>query len=132
MKYKTRQKELLYTYFVEHKHVCISAQELKDIFKEERIGLTTIYRSLQDLENDGVIRKYTNEHNNSASYEYVEDKGCSHGHYHLKCTSCDAIMHLECSSFENLKHHIEQEHQFIINPMKTTIYGLCLDCSSKQ
>lgn len=132
MKYRTKQKELIHSFFIKHRSNCVTALELKDIFQDEKIGLTTIYRCLQALEEENVIRKFISEHSNSATYEFIENDKYSNSHYHLKCTNCDNIIHLECSNFTNLSSHIAKEHQFAIDPMKTTIYGTCASCENKQ
>lgn len=129
MKYKTKQKELIHSYFIKHKGLCVTALDLKEAYKDEKIGLTTIYRCLQELQKEEIIRKFTNVHTNSAAYEYIENEKYSNAHYHLKCTNCNTIVHLECSNFKNLSTHIATEHHFTINPTKTTIYGLCKNCT---
>lgn len=131
MKYQTKQKELILSYFKDHKSTCITALQLKEEFENQKIGLTTIYRCLQQLEKENVIRKYNIEHSTSAVYEYVNHSHNSDTHYHLKCTECDSIIHLECNNFIELTSHIANEHHFMINPCKTTIYGICEECANK-
>lgn len=131
MKYKTKQKELLYFYFLEHQDSCLTAQELKHIFKEQKIGLTTIYRCLQELEEEHIIHRYIGEKNRSSTYQYHKNIKDVDSHYHLQCTKCHALIHLECDSIKTLTNHIEIEHHFRIDPMKTTIYGLCNQCAKQ-
>ncbi len=124
MKYKTKQKELIYNYFIKSKGD-ITAMELKEVFKG-KIGLTTIYRCLQELEKDHIIHKYTNGLTHCATYEYIPHNATNH--YHLQCLQCHTIIHLECSTFQEVASHIEHEHHFTMSPTKTTIYGLCEHC----
>lgn len=92
----------------------------------ERIGRTTVYRQLERLLGEGVIRKSTVDGAGSC-YSAVSEH-CEE-HYHLICTVCGKLAHLSCDHVEELIHHIRQEHGFTVDPARTTFYGLCAACA---
>jgi len=83
------------------------------------VNKTTVYRSLERLENDQLICKH-NLVNNELAYELRE-----HHHDHLVCSSCHKVQTTECqitipqelSNFKISHHHL-------------TLYGLCSECQS--
>lgn len=129
MKYNTKQKQSIIDYLKANMEKCLTVFDIKNYFDEKNIeiGQTTIYRCLDELEKNNKIIKYTNDI--SASYQYVEDD--CHLHFHLKCTVCLKLIHLDCLELNNLESHIKQEHKFKIDNSKTVIYGICPKCLEK-
>jgi len=69
---------------------------VEDIFKKAHvmnpsIGLTTVYRTLDLLEQMGMLQKYVFG-NGKARYELSSNKKGSKFHHHLICVSCKAIV----------------------------------------
>jgi Fur family ferric uptake transcriptional regulator len=104
-----------------------------DIFKSldnknMHVGLTTIYRSLEDLENKGIITKYFDD-SKKAYYKLIEN--CqSVVHFYLKCVKCNKIEHVDCECIEEFKAHILNKHKFNANFENIVITGLCNKCRS--
>lgn len=131
MAYNTRQKEAILNCLKElaGRHVC--AVDIVDYLSRsgDKVGLTTVYRRLEQLVEEGVVRKYVTE-GSSACYQYVDGEHCGE-HFHLKCESCGKLIHLRCRTMERLSSHILEEHGFLSNPGRTTLYGVCGDCREK-
>ena len=104
-----------------------------DIFKSldasnNHVGLTTIYRSLDDLEGKGIITKYYDD-SKKAYYKLIEN--CqSVVHFYLKCVKCNKIEHVDCQCIEDFKKHILNKHKFSANFENIVISGLCSKCKS--
>lgn len=131
--YKTKQKAEITAYLMsmsgEHVTVNDICQHFTDMGKS--IGVTTVYRQLDKLVEEGLVNKYTVDSKSSACYEYVETDKNMHGHiqcYHCKCDRCGKLIHLHCGEVEELMEHIDKNHQFMINPRRTVFYGLCDEC----
>lgn len=126
--YKTKTKELV---LEEVKK--LNSFTANDIFKgldeqNKHVGLTTIYRSLEELENKGVITKYFDDAK-KAYYKVIEN--CqSVVHFYLKCTKCNKIEHVDCECISDFKKHVEFQHKFSINIENIVISGLCSKCKS--
>ena len=124
-KYNTKQKEELLQYLKDNKNSFVSAEDIEKYVEKEKIniGLTTIYRFLNSLEEQGKLRVELKEH--TKFYQYISED-CEN-HYHLKCKECGQITHLDCEELEEIKEHIFKDHKFIIDS-KFEIYGLCNKC----
>ena len=100
----------------------------KDIYEEldHEIGLTTIYRFIETLENEGTILRVSNE-NKSARYQYVTP--CDEAdHFYLKCEKCGKLTHIDCEEVKGLMAHISGEHHFFPTDTHIIINGFCGDC----
>lgn len=125
--YKTRQRELILNYLIENKNHHVIAD---DIAEHLSVGKSTVYRYLDKLVNDGIVRKYNIADGKSACYQYCENTDC-HNHYHFKCNECGNLFHIECSHIDNMTQHIYKSHRFNVDLCKTVIYGICESCSKK-
>jgi len=131
-KYKTKQKELLLQYFESRPGVHITAGEVCSYFKEQGalIGQSTIYRQLEHLVDEQILKKYVIDANSPACFEYLPD----HTHcdtdtcFHCKCEKCGKLIHLQCDEVEKLQKHMLEKHHFQLDPVRTVFYGRCEDC----
>lgn len=105
-----------------------SAEEVRAYLVErgETIGLTTVYRRLERMEERGEVRRIAGV-GGSFCYQYVADGDCS-DHYHLYCTVCGRTEHLSCGEIDLLCSHIARDHAFSIDPTRTVLYGRCANC----
>ena len=131
-KYKTKQREILIDYFESVPGVHITASNVCEYFKKHGapIGQSTIYRQLERLVDEGIIKKYIIDGSTPACFEYVgagshaDADAC----VHCKCEKCGKLIHLHCDEVEVLQGHLLSEHQFKLDPVRTVFYGLCEDC----
>ncbi len=128
--YKTKQKEQVLDYLRTHAGQHVTAQELSRHLTDsgKPVGTATIYRCLDHLVTDGVLRKYTIDSRTGACYEYVPLSGSCSKHYHLKCMQCDRLYHVECEHLAELDSHVLEHHGFAIDHSKTVLYGICQVC----
>ena len=66
--------------------------------------------------------------------DFFREKGISVGTttYHCKCEKCGKLIHLQCNEIESLKQHMQQHHDFQMDPHRTVFYGICGECSKKE
>ena len=127
MTYNTKQKDIIINYLIKNKDKCLTINQIYNyINKNNKIGLTTIYRFLNKLESESLIKKYTDK--KEATYQYINNVECKN-HIHLKCLKCNQIIHLDCNEAIKLSKHISDEHKFIID---STIFGLCKECQNEK
>ena len=74
--YNTRQKENLLTYLINNKNKHTNVQEISAFLSSEGtpVGVATIYRQLDRLVEQGLVRKYAFDGKTSACYQYIEDE----------------------------------------------------------
>ena len=131
--YKTKQRARLLEYLRTVQGTHITANDVCNHFKNQdsSIGQSTIYRQLEKLVDEGLLKKYIVDSNSPACFEYVEadshvgESVC----FHCKCEKCGALIHLHCDMLEEIEGHLSEEHDFKINTARTVFYGLCSNCS---
>lgn len=126
MNYKTRQSELILEYIKQNANRHLTAEEISDGLKS-KVGKTTVYRNLERLCEQGVVRKYILTDGSSACYQYIDCAQLSR-HFHLKCLKCGRLLHLECEHLKEIDEHIKTEHGFVVDPTRTVFYGTCMEC----
>ena len=132
MPYSTKQQQAVLRCLESRESEALSAQELAEELRREgfSVGLATIYRQLERLEEAGVVHKVNTE--SGAFYLY-----CSHGEgrrdcFLLKCQRCGRIRHLDCDHLKDLDEHLETAHHFRIDPRRTLFTGLCEECAREE
>ncbi|MBU2437819.1 MAG: transcriptional repressor [Acidobacteria bacterium] len=109
----------------------------KDIYsalhaRDPRIGLTTIYRTLDLLQTIGFVHKIVMK-DGQARYELRPDKGVDH-HHHLICNRCGRI--IDYSEFEKeelelikkTENRLSKKYKFYILDHSIEFFGLCEEC----
>ena len=106
-----------------------SAQDLHAMLRDrgERVGLTTVYRTLQGLADAGeidVMRPPGGEH----LY-----RRCSQGHHHhLVCRSCGRTVEVAGPAVESWADKVAGQHGFVDVSHTMEIFGTCPECAGKR
>lgn len=133
--YRTNQKELVLEYMQAHPQEHFTAADLFAYFKQtgRNIGLTTIYRHLDRLLEEGVVVKSVVDESTPACYELSGHDGTQASScYHCKCVRCGRLIHLHCDEIKKLEDHILGDHDFMVIPERTVFFGICRQCRSKE
>lgn len=128
-RYNTKQRSTLLNFFENNKDSCFTA---KDIIKNPEIDLgeATVYRVLAKFVEDGTLKKYASQGSEGAYFQYNSSSPECNSHFHLKCTQCGTLFHMDCHLMDSIKEHIKDEHSFTIDNSKTTLYGICDNCNN--
>lgn len=106
-----------------------SAQELHAMLRDrgERVGLTTVYRTLQGLADAGevdVMRPPGGEH----LY-----RRCSEGHHHhLVCRGCGRTAEVAGPAVETWAEAVAARHGFVQVSHTMEIFGTCPECAAAR
>jgi len=104
-----------------------SAQELHSMLRDrgERVGLTTVYRTLQGLADAGEVDVMR-----PPGGEYLYRR-CSEGHHHhLVCRSCGSTVEVEGPAVEHWAERVAAQHGYTDVSHTMEIFGTCRDCST--
>lgn len=125
--YKTKQKDIILE-TIKKEQVEFT---VKDIYNElkESVGLTTIYRFIDKLVNEDVLKRFIDK-NNVTYYQYLE-KCDKSNHFYLKCQYCGETKHVDCDCIEDLFNHISNHHKFKLDKDQIVISGICERCMRK-
>lgn len=99
--------------------------------KGNSVGQTTVYRNLDKLVKDGVVFKLPAPDGLCAWYQYLEQPEDRLNHYHLVCTKCGHIVHLNCKHIAEFTMHIHEKHHFNLDSLQPILYGRCESCIVK-
>lgn len=128
--YMTRQQKAVLS-CMEEFHGGISANEVAHLLhnRGEAVGLTTVYRQLEKLAQQGLVHKIVTDE--GARYQFCNCRSRERDCFLLKCERCGCIEHADCAHLGELYSHLSQEHHFRVNTRKTLFYGLCSRCGGE-
>jgi len=86
------------------------------------IHLSTVYRTLESLEELGVVDHVHLGHG-SAVYHLAANR-----HQHLVCENCKKVIHLPHGVVDKLARDIDTRYHFTLRPHHFALIGLCEDC----
>ena len=131
MNYETKNKSLILSLLKNHKDEHLTIDQIKKLLKDENkdVPIASVYRNIDKFLEEGLIRKYV-VNDNASCFQIVDEKESNH--FHLLCSKCGKLIHLECDEVGDLIQHIEKEHNFEIDISKINLYGLCQTCRSKK
>ncbi|MBX7167682.1 MAG: transcriptional repressor [Pirellulales bacterium] len=89
-----------------------------------RVSRPTVYRTLTQLVEAGLLRKMTL--GGRAVYEH--DYGYPQ-HDHLHCQKCDKLIEFSSDEIKPLRDAVAREHNFRVLGHRLIISGICADCS---
>ena len=102
-----------------------SAQEIHVLLARdgEHVGLSTVYRTLQALADNGEVDVLRSE-DGEARY-----RRCSSSHHHhLVCRDCGRTVEVEGPAVERWAASVASEHGFADVSHTVEVFGLCGDC----
>ena len=94
--------------------------------KEPNISLATLYRNLNQLAENGIIKKIdgleTSSHFDHNTFE----------HYHFICSKCGRVFDINAEVAPDLIKKTEELTGFEVQSHDIVFTGLCKDCKNKQ
>lgn len=122
--YNTKQKEIILE-TIKNNDKEFTIKEIHEQLKDST-GLTTIYRLVDKLVEEGFLNKRIGD-DNTTFYQYLEKCDCSN-HFYLKCINCGKLIHVDCDCIKELSDHILNEHCFVTTKEHIIINGTCSAC----
>jgi len=128
-KYQTKQKEVIADYFRERPDACVTAEEVYSALGAD-VGMTTVYRAVARLCDEGFLRRYAPQATGDASLYQLNP--CQDTHLHIRCVDCGKLAHLHCDVVHDFTNHLLGHHGFILDECQTILYGRCESCEAKR
>lgn len=106
-----------------------SAQELHDELRRrgEGIGLTTVYRTLQQMAAAGAVDTLRTD-----TGESVYRRCSEQHHHHLVCRECGCTVEIQGGEVEAWAAQVAREHGFSDVSHTMEIFGRCERCTAAQ
>ncbi len=100
---------------------------IKENNPKSNIGIATIYRTLNLLEDSGIVTTVSFG-KNGKKYELANKPH----HDHLICKNCGLILEFEDKSIEKKQNEIAEKNGFVLTNHIMQLYGICPSCQKKQ
>jgi Fur family ferric uptake transcriptional regulator len=128
----TPQRRAIVDMIIRNEGNHLTTEELYDLVKKEcpEIGLATVYRTVQLLEELGFICKL-DLNDGCSRYELVHEDE-NHQHHHLVCTNCGNVIEVQDDLLEVLESEIEGKYNFRITNHSVKFFGLCNECTKNS
>lgn len=103
----------------------LSPQELFHslIRRKKRIGLTSIYRSLDLFESLGIVFKMIN--GSTAKYKLCE---LEDHHHHIVCKTCGSVVELDFCDISDWSVKVMESTGYEVTDHQLNFYGFCKAC----
>ncbi|MCG8585466.1 MAG: transcriptional repressor [Pirellulales bacterium] len=95
---------------------------------ERRVSRPTIYRTLAELVEAGLLREVA--HNNRRSV-YEHDYGYPQ-HDHLQCSECKKLIEFHSDEIARIRDAVAREHRFRATGHRLTVSGVCHECAKAR
>jgi Fur family ferric uptake transcriptional regulator len=92
----------------------------------EGVDVTTVYRTLELLEELGLVRHAHLGHG-APTYRPAEDQ-----HIHVVCHACGAVTDAEPSLVDPLAERLLTERGFVVDRAHFSVFGRCRDCAAAE
>jgi Fur family ferric uptake transcriptional regulator len=125
----TRQRDLVaQVVFQADEHLSVESirRSLRD--RGERVGMATVYRTLEVLVESGLVRG----HDFGEGFKRYEPMLAQTHHEHLLCERCGRVVEFQNERLERMLPVIADEHAFQHLRHRVEIYGVCRDCLQRE
>lgn len=126
----TQQRRLIVEQVFSH-HDHFDADELighlQDLMARRKVSRPTVYRTLGELVEAGLLRKMTLGGRSVFEHEYGYPS-----HDHLHCDLCNRLIEFHSDALEELRDAVAQEYDFHVTGHRMFVTGLCSECRARQ
>jgi len=89
------------------------------------VDITTVYRTLEVLEDIGLVR-HTHFGHGAPAFRPAEDQ-----HVHVVCHACGRVSDAPESLADDLADRLRAEQGFVLDRAHFTVFGRCRDCAEQ-
>lgn len=126
----TRQRQTIVEVVFSH-HDHFDADELMDHLQEllarRELSRPTIYRTLGELTEAGLIRKMMLAGRSVYEHQYGYPR-----HDHLHCEVCNKLIEFHSPQLDRIIHEAAVQHQFEVNGHRMFVTGICAECRRRD
>ncbi|MBP2665712.1 MAG: ferric uptake regulator, Fur family [Firmicutes bacterium] len=124
----TPQRQKILEAFIEHREKHLSAEDVYSLLRSDApdIGLATVYRTLEMLEELGFLHRI--EFGDGKSRYELATGSSAHAHHHLICLSCSKVIEFDDDLLETLESFVSRTADFRITDHQVKFYGYCSEC----
>lgn len=126
LRHSSQREQVAKIFFSTTTHIGI-----EDLYKkvqkiDPKIGIATVYRTLNLLVESGLAQK-RNFETGANTYEPTPERH----HDHLICVSCQDVIEFHNEKIEQLQEEIARSYKYSLKFHKMELYGICAKCKNK-
>lgn len=108
----------------------VSARQIHEALEQrgEKVGLTTVYRTLQSLSQVEAVDVLQNKEGETLYRHCLTE----HHHHHLVCTECGRSEEIEGGPVERWAQLVAQRYGYELVGHDAEVFGVCRDCQAKR
>lgn len=126
----TPQRRLIVEQVFSH-HDHFDAEELlahlQDAIAQRRLSRPTVYRTLGELTEAGLLHKMAMAGRSVYEHDYGYPR-----HDHLHCQVCNRLIEFHSRDLERLVGEVARGYRFQVSSHRMFITGVCADCRRRQ
>ncbi len=125
-KHLTKQRRLIVEQVFSH-HDHFDAEELMDhlgpLLVQRKLSRPTVYRTLAELVEAGLLKKMPLEGRGVYEHEYGYPR-----HDHLYCQNCNRLIEFQSDQLDRICEAVARTHKFQVAGHRMFVVGLCAEC----
>jgi Fur family ferric uptake transcriptional regulator len=126
----TEQRRIIVEQVFSH-HDHFDADELMDHLKgpisRRQVSRPTVYRTLNELVEAGMLRRMTLGGRGVYEHDYGYPR-----HDHLHCTVCNNLLEFQSKQLDRIRDEVARQYDFQVISHRMFISGICADCRRRQ
>lgn len=124
----TEQRRTLVEHvFSHHEHFDADALTEQLSRLDDSVSRPTIYRTLKELVDAGLLRKFQLDGRDVYEHDYGYPQ-----HDHLYCKDCRKLIEFQSDDLIELRDKVGREHNFRVNGHRLIITGICDECARSR
>ena len=128
MLHSKQREQILDVFLKAEKHPTVN-----DIYelvrkKNPKIGLATVYRTMEVIYDAGLARKI----GFGDGIKHYEHKYKHQHHHHLVCLKCGKVIEVTSNRLEETQRQLAKKHDFTITRATMRLFGICRQCKRKK
>ena len=126
---RSKQREQILDIFLKTEH----HPTIDDLYnlvkkKDPKIGLATVYRTMEVIYDAGLASKV----GFGDGVKHYEHKYEHQHHHHLICLKCGKVIEVTSNRLEETQRQLAKKHDFTITRATMRLFGICKTCKRKE
>lgn len=129
MRHTEQRRILLHVVFQHHEHFDADQliERLPSKGKKGYVSRPTVYRTLAEFVDAGLLRKFELEGRSVYEHDYGYPQ-----HDHFYCTKCESLIEFQSDELLELASQVALEHSFQAKSHRLIIQGICETCRKSR
>ena len=126
----TRQRRVIVeTVYSHHDHFDADElmEHLQELIAKREVSRPTVYRTLSELVEAGLLRKMTLGGRSVSEHEYGYPS-----HDQLYCQVCNRLIEFQSGALERIRDKVAGQYDFQVLGHRMFVTGLCSECQRRQ